>query len=97
VKARCKPGPKPDSLRAQLRELFAEWSERTFATYYTAFRQFSALQHLGVITEAERQQITLSCTRPSGSFNVCKFARIAEGMAAFAALDMTKLDQESAS
>ena len=94
---RCKPGPKPDPLRAELRKLFEDWSDRTFATYYAAFRQFSALQQLGIITEAKRQEITLDCSRPNGSFNVCKFARIAEGMAAFAVLDMAKLDRETPS
>ncbi len=29
-----KPGPKPDPLRAEVRAMFPEWSDRTFATYW---------------------------------------------------------------
>jgi hypothetical protein len=78
-----KPGPKPDPLRKRLRRLFSEWSDRTFATYYLAFRRMSALVEEGVITEVECREIMQSCTRPNGSVNVCKFARIAEARALF--------------
>lgn len=61
----------------------AEWSDRTFATYYGAWCPLAEMKQLGAITEDEQRDIILLCTRPNGSVNLCKFARIAEARAAF--------------
>jgi hypothetical protein len=78
-----KPGPKPDPLRKHMRRMFSEWSDRTFATYYLAFRRLAVLVEEGAITNDQRREIMRSCHRPNGSINVCKFARIAEARALF--------------
>ncbi len=90
---RGKPGPKPDPHRAYLRRLFAEWSDRTFASYYLAFRQLAVLAEEGVITDARRRQITRDCTRPNGSVNVSKFARIADDLAAMWVASLSDVEE----
>ena len=68
--------------------MFAEWSDRTFATYWNAWKQLAELGIAGGISEEERREVNLLCTRPNGTFNVCKFARIAEGRSAFYAASL---------
>lgn len=77
-----RPGPKPDAARAALRELFSEWSDRTFATYWQAWQQLTTLGR------ADHEEAIRLSTRPNGSLNVCRFARIAEGRAAFRAASL---------
>lgn len=74
-------GPKPDQRRAVLRDMFAEWSDRTFATFWLAWQQLTALGR------ADHEDAIRLSTRPNGSLNVCKFARIAEARTAFRAAD----------
>lgn len=71
-------GPAPDPLRRRIRRLYAEWSDRTFATYWRAFQVLGELAGAGAITDEERREAIRLCTRPNGSFNVCKFARVAD-------------------
>ena len=70
--ASSKPGPKPDPARAYARKLFSEWSERTFATYW------SAMQRLDVGGEDAKRAALAAAIRPNGSINVSKLARIAD-------------------
>ena len=77
-----RPGPRPSQARAAVREMFSEWSDRTFATYWHAWEQ------LTVLGEADHREAIELSTRPNGSLNVCKFARIAEGRAAFRVASM---------
>jgi hypothetical protein len=72
------PGPKPSAARKALRELFAEWSDRTFATYYGAWCQLAEMKQLGGITEDEQRDIILLCTARTTALTSAKFARIAE-------------------
>lgn len=80
--AASRPGPKPSMARAALREMFSEWSDRTFATYWQAWQRLTFLGR-----DVHEEAIRLS-TRPNGSLNVCKFARIAEARAAFYLAEM---------
>lgn len=68
-----KPGPKPDPARARLRKDNAEWSDRTFATYWRAWQILFSACGVDVMREALRAAV-----RPNGSINVSKFARIAD-------------------
>ncbi len=74
-----RPRPKPDPLRRRLRKDFADWSDRTFATYWRAFQVLGELAAAGAITDEDRRDAVRLCTRPNGSFNVCKFARVTDG------------------
>ena len=75
----ARPGPEPDPFRRYLRKQFAEWSDRTFATYWRAFQMLRELAAAGVVTDEERRDAVRLCTRANGSFNVCNFARVADG------------------
>jgi len=59
-----------------LKELFPDWSPRTLAAYTKAFEQIRAAQHL---TGSEKilTDVIAQATRPRGTLNVSKFARIA--------------------
>jgi hypothetical protein len=83
--ASSRPGPKPSPNRVALRRSFPEWSERTFSTFYTACLRASHLKHVGGMDIYE-EAINLA-TRPSGSLNVSKFARIVEARLVFWLLD----------
>jgi hypothetical protein len=77
--ANSKPGPKPDPFRAYLRNQMRDFmSDRTFATYWRAFRTFSDLVEMGAITDAERRAAMIAALRPNGDINVSKFARMAD-------------------
>lgn len=56
----------------------AEMSDRTFATYWRAFRLLGYLRDAGAITEDEQRAAMSRAIRPNGSINVCKFARNSE-------------------
>lgn len=85
---RKKPGPKPSKHRAALRQLFSDWSERTFETYYKAEVIFIGLGD----REAHREAIA-AATRPNGGFNVTKYARLAE-LAIFRAVADGRFDDD---
>lgn len=78
----AKPGPKPDPVRAHMRREFGEWSDRTFASWWLAFRQLGELADLGFISDEQRRQIMALAVRPNGSINVSKFAQVASDLAA---------------
>ena len=86
-----KPGPRPDEARRRIRRLMEHMSDRTFATYWRAFCLMSELKELGVIGDQERYEANLASTRPNGTLNVCKFARIADGLLMRAATQRPEL------
>jgi hypothetical protein len=59
--------------RAATRNLFREWSERTFATYWRATKILTALEGREGCLAAIKQ-----ATRPNGSLNVAKLERLAD-------------------
>jgi hypothetical protein len=79
------------AIRRKLRRMFGEWSDRTFATYWRAWQILADLRLAGVISDEDRRLISVDCTRPNGSFNVCKFARQADARL------MLSLDEEGRS
>jgi hypothetical protein len=77
-----KAGRKPDPLKATLRPLFSEYSERTLARYCNAVRR---LQALGVgqgidVNDPNSPYIKALkiCTRPNGSVNVARLSQMAD-------------------
>lgn len=77
-------GRKPKPSASLLKEAFKEWSPRTIASYTKAFEQLAAVQE---ITGSDSLLVDCikRCTRPNGSVNVSKFARLAETIAAMTA------------
>lgn len=77
-----RPGPKPDPYRAFVRQMFSEWSDRTFARYWKAHTRLLALKEHGVIDGDDGFKAVLArATRPNGSINVVKLDRISEAIA----------------
>lgn len=68
-----KPGPKPHPHRAMLRKMFSDMSDRAFATYWRAY-QLLALYG----ADGEQRAAVAASTRPNGSFNVSKYAKMAD-------------------
>jgi hypothetical protein len=68
-----KRGPKRSEHRAFLRQIFSDWSDRTFETYYKAEVTFIELGD----KEAHHEAIA-AAARPNGGFNVTKYARLAD-------------------
>jgi len=66
-----RPGPERDPIRAFTRKQFAEWSDRTFATYWSALRRLEA-------AGADPRVALVAAIRPNGSINVSRLARIAD-------------------
>lgn len=77
--SRGRPGPKPDPDRAVIRQMFSDWSDRTFARYWKAFRRAQALVEYGVVDSFE--SVLKKASRPNGSINVSKFDQITEAIA----------------
>ena len=77
-----------DPARAAVRELFAEWSGRTFSTYWRAHCQLQALEDYGAISPQRRVQIIAQASRANGSLNVSKFAELAQDQAAMYAASL---------
>ena len=75
-----KPGPKPDPMRRFTRKQLSEWSDRTFVTFWRARRVLDDLVKLGIISDEERRAAHSVATRPNGSINVSKIARIADAL-----------------
>jgi hypothetical protein len=76
-----KVGRPPDPYRRYMRDLFSEWSDRTFARYWSAFntlRYFGGDDaYLAALAEA---------TRPNGSLNVAVLERRASQAVAIAVM-----------
>jgi|SRR5512134_3710316 hypothetical protein len=79
TKSTGKSGPKPDPARATMRRLFSDWSDRTFARYWKAHQLLVALMQEGALDRDGYEQAIKDSTRPSGSINVTRLSRIAEG------------------
>ncbi|MCI3238214.1 hypothetical protein [Streptomyces spinosisporus] len=81
-----KPGPKRDPLRAELREMFPEWSDRTFATYWKGMTAHLDLVARGLITAAYMHELQATAidraTKPNGAFSVVGYAKACENGAA---------------
>jgi len=52
-----------------------EWSDRTFARYYRAWRIFAELGG-----EGEGRAAVAASIRPRGGFNVAEYTRLADGV-----------------
>lgn len=81
-----KIGRPADPTRKELRALFPDWSERTFARYYKGVKQ---LRETSIGTMAPDEWRTAAhtrandaATRPNGSFNVSKFVEVCEAQCA---------------
>ena len=73
-----KVGRPRDEFRAIHRQLFPDWSERTFARYYAAVaevRKFGAFIEDDDWAKAAMLEATDRATRPSGSLNVSEYVR----------------------
>lgn len=79
-----------DQRRARLRQMFPEWSDRTFARYYGAFR--------ATVDVAERigepewgfsviRRANAAASRPGGGFNVTKFVDVCDTARAVRAVE----------
>jgi hypothetical protein len=65
-----------------MRQLFSEWSDRTFARYWKAHKRLAVLVEVGAITKDDWTKAIIGATRPNGGLNVVKFDQITEDMAA---------------
>lgn len=77
---RVKRGPKPDPLRRTLRASFSDWSDRTFDTYWAAFKVARSWVEDGLLTNEQKVEIMAevhkTVDRPNGTFSVRRYAEI---------------------